>query len=343
MDGYLPWSDAMERALYGPGGFYVGQEGPAAHFRTSVHASALFAGAVVRLLREVDAALGHPGELAFVDLAAGQGELVAAVHAQIGAGSPSPGQGERLEDRLRLVAVELAERPEGLADEIEWRGDLPSEPGGLTGLLVANEYLDNVPCDLVELTANGPRQVLVAADGTEQLGQEPEPSARAWLDEWWPLARVGKRAEVGLPRDLAWRKVVERFDRGVAVAIDYAHDRAARPLYGSLTGYAHGRQVKPVPDGSCDITAHVALDSCAAVAQPLTSWTRVLSQRDALHRLGVSGRRPDHALSASDPHGYLRALAQAGEAAELTAAGGLGDFGWLIQGVRAPRLATLED
>jgi SAM-dependent MidA family methyltransferase len=339
VDGYLPWSVAMERALYGPGGFYVGPDGPAAHFRTSVHASALFAGAVVRLLREVDAALGHPDELAFVDLAAGRGELVAAVHA----GLVGDGQDREFGDRLRLVAVELAERPEGLPDEIEWRSELPSAAGGLTGLVVANEYLDNVPCDLVELTANGPRQVLVAADGTERLGPEPDPAARAWLDEWWPLARVGKRAEVGFSRDLAWRTVVERLDRGVAVAIDYAHDRAARPLYGSLTGYAHGRQVKPVPDGSCDITAHVALDACAAAAQPLSSWTRTLSQRDALRRLGVSGRRPDHALSASDPRGYLRALAWAGEAAELTAAGGLGDFGWLIQGVRAPQLATLED
>ena len=343
MDGYLPWSHAMERALYGPGGFYVGPDGPAAHFRTSVHASPLFAGAVVRLLREVDAALGHPGELSFVDLAAGRGELVAAVHAQIVRDSSGHGQGEGLPDRLRLVAVELAERPEGLADEIKWRSDLPSAAGGLTGLVVANEYLDNVPCDLVELTANGPRQVLVAADGTERLGPEPDPTARAWLDDWWPLAKIGKRAEVGLSRDLAWRTVVEHLDRGVAVAIDYAHDRDTRPLYGSLTGYAHGRQVEPVPDGSCDITAHVALDSCAAAAEPLSSWSHTLTQRDALHRLGVSGRRPDHALSASDPRGYLRALAQAGEAAELTAAGGLGDFGWLIQGVRAPRLATLED
>ncbi len=54
------WRAAMENALYGPGGFYVrpGGPGPAGHFRTSVHASGLYAAAVARLLEQVDARLG---------------------------------------------------------------------------------------------------------------------------------------------------------------------------------------------------------------------------------------------------------------------------------------------
>src|SRR5579884_3322288 len=79
--GFLPWSLAMERALYGRDGFYRGGQGPAAHFRTSVHASPLFATAVVRLLREVDEALGRPDEIALVDVGAGRGELLDAVRA----------------------------------------------------------------------------------------------------------------------------------------------------------------------------------------------------------------------------------------------------------------------
>ncbi|MGB8940477.1 MAG: hypothetical protein WCD21_09620, partial [Streptomyces sp.] len=69
----------MEAALYGPDGFYLRPEGPAGHFRTSVHVSPLFAGAVARLLCRVDEALDHPDELAFVDLGAGRGELTAGV------------------------------------------------------------------------------------------------------------------------------------------------------------------------------------------------------------------------------------------------------------------------
>ena len=49
----------------------------------------------------------------------------------------------------------------------------------------------------------------------------------------------------------------------MALAIDYAHERERRPVYGTLTGYRDGHCVSPVPDGSCDITAHVALDACA--------------------------------------------------------------------------------
>jgi hypothetical protein len=99
-----------------------------------------------------------------------------------------------------------------------------------------------------------------------------------------------------------------------------------------------------VPDGSCDITAHVALDACAEAgrtalqgrAGPARRAPRLLTQREALHALGVDGARPPLSLAASDPAGYVRALAAAGEAAELTARDGLGAFGWLVQPVAMP-------
>ncbi len=57
----------MREALYGSGGFYARGERPAAHFRTSVHASARYAAAMLALLREVDAALGQPPRLDLVE------------------------------------------------------------------------------------------------------------------------------------------------------------------------------------------------------------------------------------------------------------------------------------
>jgi SAM-dependent MidA family methyltransferase len=336
--GFLPWSGAMRRALYGPEGFYRAQGGPAAHFRTSVHASPLFAAAIVRLLRETDLALGEPGEIALIDVGAGRGELLEAVHTRL---ADEGDGGARYAERLRLVAVEVAERPEGLAARIEWQ-DAP--PPGATGLLVANEWLDNVPCDVVEATAGGWRTVEVSADGSERLGPAPDAAQRDWLSAWWPLARAADdpsgddpgpvRAELGPARDAAWRQAVSTLDRGIAVAIDYAHTRSSRPPFGTLTGYAHGRQTTPIPDGSCDITAHVALDACAAAAR--ADWTVHGTQRTLLHSLGISGGRPDLALASSDPRGYLRALSQASAAAELTDPAGLGGFGWLLQGVGVP-------
>lgn len=332
---YSPWSAAMDRALYGPAGFFRQAAGPAAHFRTSVHASPLFGTAVLRLLRAVDDQLGHPQRISLVDIGAGHAELLLGVLGQLGDDS--------LGRRLHPVAVELADRPAGLPDVIEW---LPRPPKGVSGLIIANEWLDNVPCDVVEIGPRGPRLVEVAPNGSERLGEEPNDSQQAWLEHWWPTWRtgpVGDRAEVGLMRDAAWAGAVETLDEGVAVAVDYAHTVDSRPPFGSLTGYADGRQVPPVPDGRRDLTAHVALDACAAAAAHVADWSRQLDQRTALRRLGISGARPDLATAAADPIGYVRALSRASAAAELTDPAGLGAFQWLVQGVAVDTVASLED
>nr|WP_203615104.1 SAM-dependent methyltransferase [Streptomyces sp. SID13726] len=307
--------------MYGPEGFYRRPEGPVGHFRTSVHASPLFAAAVARLLCRVDEALGRPARLDFVDMAAGRGELATGVLAALPA---------EVAARTRVHAVEIADRPADLAHRIEW---LPEPPTGVTGLLFANEWLDNVPVEVAETDPSGvPRRVLVRRDGRERPGEPVTGAEAEWLGRWWPLpAEEGLRAEIGLPRDEAWAAAVATVERGLAVAVDYAHTRDARPLFGTLTGFREGRETAPVPDGSCDLTAHVALDACA-VAQGL-SGGRVLTQRDALRALGIAGARPPLALASTQPAEYVRALARAGEAAELTAPGGLGDFGWLIQPV----------
>ncbi|MEV7452977.1 hypothetical protein AB0P20_29945, partial [Streptomyces nigra] len=135
-----------------------------------------------------------------------------------------------------------------------------------------------------------------------------------------------------MPRDEAWAAVTGTLERGLAVAVDYAHTRGSRPPFGTLTGFREGRETAPVPDGSCDLTAHVALDACALPG------ARLLTQREALRALGITGARPSLELASTRPAEYLRALASAGEAAELTATGGLGDFGWLLQPVGVPDL-----
>ncbi|WP_369171356.1 SAM-dependent methyltransferase [Streptomyces sp. R28] len=350
-DEWLGWRAAAQAALYGPDGFYRRPEGPAGHFRTSVHASPLFAGAVARLLCRVDEALGRPASLGFVDMGAGRGELVTRVLAALPA---------EVAARTRAYAVEVADRPETLDHRIEW---LPQPPQGISGLLFANEWLDNVPVDVAEVDPTGvPRLVRVRRDGTERLGERVTGADAEWLARWWPLGRAqgaltaedaravqgaraaedararggarateGLRAEIGLPRDEAWAAAVATLARGLAVAVDYAHTAPARPPFGTLTGFREGRETAPVPDGSCDITAHVALDACAtACARP---GARLLSQREALRTLGLTGARPPLELASTRPADYVRALASAGEAAELTATGGLGDFGWLVQPV----------
>ncbi len=303
------WKAAWDRALYGPDGFFR-RETPAAHFRTSVHASTRFAEALVRLVRDA-------GLDTVVDIGAGRGELLSQMHA--------------LDPALDLLAVEVAARPAALSPEIAWTTMLPA---AVEGLVVANEWLDDIPCHVVEVDPAGVRRVVHVdpASGVESLGQplahrSVPASLTAWLDRWWPLdaQEPGTRAEVGSTRDAAWADVVGRVGRGLAVAVDYGHRRGGRPPFGSLRSYRDGVEVDVLPDGSRDVTAHVAVDAVAARAD-----AAVVSQREALRSLGVSGARPDLALARSDPAGYVRALARATEAAELTAAGGLGDFSWVV-------------
>jgi SAM-dependent MidA family methyltransferase len=316
----MTWREAMQAALYGPGGFYARGEPPARHFRTSVHVSPSYAAAICELLRQVDAGLGHPGRIDLVDVGAGRGELLEQILA-----AAEPG----LAGRIAACAVEVAPRPAGLDPRIGWQ---PVPPAGITGLVIASEWLDNVPLDVVELTALGPAVVLVdPVTGAERPGCPPDPADLAWLRAWWPLAACGDRAEVGRSRCEAWAGVIRRIDRGVAVAADYGHRKSARPA-GTLTGYRQGRAVPPLPDGSRDITAHVALDACAAAGTAAGAGESVLTtQRAALRGLGLDARRPSLALAASDPDRYARALGQASVDAELVDAAGLGGFGWLAQ------------
>ncbi len=315
VEGFVPWRAAMEAALYGPDSFFRQPAGPAAHFRTSVHTSPLFAGAVLELLTRVDAALGHPDPVDFVDVGAGRGELITAVADAAPSG---------LARRLRLTAVELADPPGD--SPVTWADTIPP----CTGLLFANEWLDNVPLDVAELAPDGAARLVLVdpATGDEVLG---EPVDTAWLDRWWTPEH---RVEIGATRDFAWTGAVASLERGLAVAVDYGHCVEDRPDGGTLTGYAAGRQVPPIPDGSCDLTAHVAIDSVAAAGVVAGAQATLLTdQRSALHALGVHGARPPRELASSNPAEYLRALSGAGEAGELLDPGGLGGFHWLVQAV----------
>ncbi|MBB5838555.1 SAM-dependent MidA family methyltransferase [Kribbella italica] len=234
----------------------------------------------MRLAREI-------GASELTDIGAGSGELGRAVAA--------------LAPDLTVTGIELD-------DEL---------PATLTGLVIANEWLDNIPCELAELSDDGePRYLLEDLS----LGSVVEGNDRAWLDAWWPLAEPGDRAEIGTTRDAAWSGVLDRLEDGLAIAIDYGHVRAGRPPYGTLSGFRRGRECDPVPDGSCDITAHVALDSLGGT---------ITTQRGALLTLGVSADRPGNDLARSDPLRYVAGLSSAGEAAELLDPAGLGSFGWV--------------
>lgn len=307
------WDVAWQAALYGPQGFYRGAA-PAEHFATSAQGL----GGAGDLLAQALLTLADRHELhRIVEVAAGRGELLTAL-----ARAPRPGLGG-----VHLAGVDVVERPADLAEAIDWilspgGSALPSELDGLTDtLLLAHEWLDVVPCPVATREAEGTwRHVLVATDGTEHRGEPVSGPELDWLRAHVP-DHVG-RAEIGLSRDSAYQDLVQRVETGLVVAVDYGHTRANRPGEGSLTGYRSGTQINPVPDGSCDLTAHVAVDSLGAA--------RLTTQRDVVHDLLGRAEIPAHALASADPAAYLAQLSRANAVATLTRPGGLGDFWWAM-------------
>ena len=142
----MTWRQAMQAALYGPGGFYARGEPPARHFRTSVHVSPGYAAAVLDLLREVDAGLGLPARIDLVDVGAGRAELLeqvlALASAEPGPTEPGPGRagGRGLAGRV-LAGRGLAGRGRpgrgwpGGSPPVRWRwrrgppGSIPGSAG----------------------------------------------------------------------------------------------------------------------------------------------------------------------------------------------------------------------
>lgn len=299
-------SVAWQEALYGDHGFYRRSSGPAGHFATSAQGIP----GVAEVYAEALLALVHRlGATHLIDLGAGRGELLTLLRMR------APG--------LRLTGVDVVERPAHLPPDVDWLvspggGELPALPAGAETLIIANEWLDVVPCTVAEWA--GDRWRVVHEDGS--LGGEPSDDERTWQERWWPVPapEPGDRVEIGLARDRAL--AVLRETGAAVLAVDYGHLRDDRPHGGTLMGYRDGVTVQPVFDGSSDVTAHVAMDSLGA--------DDLITQREAFSRLGIRAQQPSLDLASTDPAGYLAALSRRTAVAAARDSGGLGGFWWAL-------------
>ena len=112
---------------------------------------------------------------------------------------------------------------------------------------------------------------------------------------------VGSRVEVGTARDAAPGPTSCHGCGGGPSSQSTTATLMATPAARHPDGISRRRLVAPVPDGSCDFTAHVAVDALEH-DELTTSATRSVPSACAETRVGVAH---------TDPTGYLAALAAA--------------------------------
>ena len=232
---------------------------------------------------------------------------------------------------LRYIAVEVsAAQRERHPDGVESAAEMPH--GQFTGVILANELLDNVPFRLAVFDGVWREAFVDVQQGrcVEVLGGvvEPPPVAAG------PAVRHGARIPLQ-ERAGAW--VVDacsRLDRGRVVVLDYCTARTAqlavqpwREWLRTYRGHGHGVHYLNDP-GLQDVTTQVALDQLAAIAGEPDA---VRAQAHFLQRWGIDalveeGRRGWTEQAARPTLHAMKMRSRVSEAEALLDPTGLGAF-----------------
>lgn len=286
--GRLTVAAFMDLALYDPRfGYYARaaqRTGRAGDFFTSVDVGPIFGELLETQIAEMADLLGtrdDPFDL--VEVGAGNGRLAADIlrsaarrHPQLAART-----------RLHLIEASAAARAAQVAtlDDLAPRLHTSADdmPGGLRGVLVANELLDAMPVHQVVVRGTHLREVYVVSDGTRLATEEgplSTPAISEYIDALDVRLQDGWRVEVNLHAPGWIARMAERLERGFAILIDYGHP--AHELYsashagGTLATFSRhtmaGADTPGTPPwllrpGEQDITAHVDFTTAQAAAR----------------------------------------------------------------------------
>ena len=288
--GPIPFDAFVDEALYGGGGFFTGEHGAGRagrDFVTSPETGSLFGALVGRALDRCWDDLGARDPFFVVEAGAGRGRLAADVVASHPRCAPAlryllveRSDARRAEQRdvLALEPVEDALGPlhEGadadstvataLGPVATSLPDLPAIP--LSGVVLANELLDNLPFRVVERTAASWSEVRVGVvDDTFVEALVPASDDLAVEADHVAASAVPVGGRVPVPTGIReWlRSCAFVLRRGVLIVVDYvatAAELAERGEHGWLRTYrGHERGVSPLVDpGEQDITADVPVE-----------------------------------------------------------------------------------
>jgi SAM-dependent MidA family methyltransferase len=310
-DGPMRFDRYMELALYDPGrGYYSTAEpiGRRGDFITSPEVGPLFGAVIARVLDGWWRELGEPDDYVVVDAGAGPGTLARSVVAAEPACA----------DALTYLEVEHAD---------VW----PLFP--FTGVILANELLDNLPVRVLQRSDAGWREVAVGVDdgGLVEVTVPLADDVADWADLWAPRAAPGARIPVP-ERARQWvGDARASLLGGHLLVVDYMAPTSALAERGDTwlrTYRGHERGGDPLDDpGGQDLTADVAVDQLTDDQPP----SRVTTQAELLRAHGIDelvdeGRAIWHERAHIGDLAAIRGRSRVREAEALLDPDGLGAF-----------------
>jgi SAM-dependent MidA family methyltransferase len=318
--GAIPFSEYMQLALYGEGGFYTtggraGRRG--GDFITSPEVGPLFGTVIARALDAWWKELGSPSRFDVVECGAGPGTLARSILAA---------QPE-CADAMHYVAVEISASQRALHPQsVESCANMPDDP--ITGVILANELLDNLPFRLFVFDGSWMEAFVSQASSGQFVEVLHTPDVvPSCLPQTAPL---GSRAPI---QDAAasWvRDCLSKISNGRLLLFDYCStstaDISLTPWREWLRTYRdQGRGTHYLTEpGSQDITTQVMLD------QLPTGFT-TSTQADFLAQWGINelvSEGTDHweSMKNAPDVAAMKMRSRSTEMVLLTDINGLGSF-----------------
>ena len=318
--GAISFEKFMELSLYSPNGFYstIGQAGRRGDFITSPEVGPLFGAVIAQAIDARWRELGGPKNFSVIEVGAGPGTLARSVLRA------------DLESRAAItyVAVESssAQRSSHPVEVIS-QATMPTTP--TTGMIIANELLDNLPFRLFVFDNQWQEAFVVERDGKFQEVLRKVDDAPDWLPE---NPQHGTRLPVQRQAQQWLATSLQILERGSLVIFDYcmtSRHAASLPWRDWLRTYRQhklGEHYLSQP-GEQDITNHLMLDQLEMVCKP----SNISSQSGWLvaHGLNVlvdEGRDYWQANASKPDLSAMLMRSRISEAEALTSLDGLGRF-----------------
>ena len=231
--GWLSFERFMELALYAPGlGYYSAGShklGAGGDFVTAPEVSDLFSRCVARQCAQILGVTG--GEI--LELGAGTARMACAVLTELASLGRLPERYAILEvsaDLTQRQQARVAQLPQVLRERIVWLTQLPPAP--FTGVMLANEVADALPCRRFVLGGGAVQELGAALSPSGRLAEAAAPPDPVLLNE---CARLFAELEAPLPegyvsevclRADAWiASLADVLARGALLLFDYGLPR----------------------------------------------------------------------------------------------------------------------